>query len=105
MNITGVDSALLREDIATLEGIDNARVIAFACLIWLFYEYSLTVDQEVRTNCLSFSVSLRPQVKFFWSGRWTPSRVLYLFVRGSRCVVDHAWLSYVLRIVISQYSS
>ncbi|RDB15059.1 hypothetical protein Hypma_005442 [Hypsizygus marmoreus] len=58
--------AALQRDVVTWTAIDNGRQIVFASFSLMLYEYAITLDQEV---------------KYFWSGKWTPSRVLYLVNR------------------------
>jgi len=50
----------------SLEGAEAARITSIACFSLAVYEYIITLDEEM---------------KYFWSGRWTISRVLFLMNR------------------------
>ncbi|KAF8079242.1 hypothetical protein FPV67DRAFT_1663896 [Lyophyllum atratum] len=50
----------------SLVGAEIARIMSIACFSLAVYEYLITVDEEI---------------KYFWSGRWTTSRVLFLMNR------------------------
>ncbi|KNZ71284.1 hypothetical protein J132_00076 [Termitomyces sp. J132] len=63
---TDIDSLRLQDDVMTWLAIDKGRYIVFASFTLIVYEYFITLDDEV---------------KYFWSGRWTPSRILYLVNR------------------------
>ncbi|KAG6860828.1 hypothetical protein C0995_007159 [Termitomyces sp. Mi166 len=63
---TDIDSQRLEEDVMTWLAIDKGRQIVFVSFTLIIYEYFITLDKEIQ---------------YFWSGRWTPSRVLYLVNR------------------------
>jgi len=50
----------------SLEGAEIARIISIACFGLAIYEYMITLDEEI---------------KYFWSGKWTASRVLFYLNR------------------------
>jgi len=52
--------------IHSLEGAEIARIISIACFSLAVYEYMITLDEEI---------------KYFWSGKWTASRILFLLNR------------------------
>lgn len=52
--------------IASLEGAEAARIVSIAFFTLSVYEWLITLDQEV---------------KFFWSGKWTTSRILFFINR------------------------
>ncbi|KAI1786801.1 hypothetical protein LXA43DRAFT_897234 [Ganoderma leucocontextum] len=60
----------LRDELDTvflsLEGLQRARCLAIASLCCVLYDFALTLDQEVA---------------YFWTGRWTLSRVLFFVNR------------------------
>ncbi|KAF5384930.1 hypothetical protein D9615_000989 [Tricholomella constricta] len=47
----------------SLEGAEVARIMSIACFSLAVYEYMITLDEEM---------------KYFWTGKWTISRVLFL---------------------------
>ncbi|KAG6916720.1 hypothetical protein DXG01_005600 [Tephrocybe rancida] len=63
---TDIDPLQLEGDVVTWLAIDSGRKIVFISFALLVYEYFITLDKEV---------------KYFWSGKWTPSRTLYLVNR------------------------
>lgn len=50
----------------SLEGAEVARIMSIACFSLAVYEYIITLDEEI---------------KYFWSGKWTASRILFLMNR------------------------
>ncbi|KAF9469495.1 hypothetical protein BDZ94DRAFT_1303207 [Collybia nuda] len=50
----------------SLEGTEIARILSIGCFSLAVYEYMITLDEEI---------------KYFWSGNWTPSRVLFFINR------------------------
>ena len=81
----------------SLEGLERARYLTVASFVVLLYDMMLTFDDEVRVPTLSVLGQLRDphrytatQVRFFWSGSWNLSRVLFLVVSavlaGAVCV-------------------
>ncbi|KAF8515199.1 hypothetical protein JB92DRAFT_3115082 [Gautieria morchelliformis] len=58
-----MESTALEHDAVIWKSIDNGRQLVLASTTLIIYEYLITLDQEV---------------KFFWGGKWTPSRILYL---------------------------
>ncbi|KAG6856381.1 hypothetical protein H0H87_005078 [Tephrocybe sp. NHM501043] len=63
---TDIDLTRLEEDVVTWLAIDSGRKIVFISFTLIIYEYFITLDKEVM---------------YFWSGKWTPSRFLYLMNR------------------------
>jgi hypothetical protein len=63
------------------DGLQITRYLTIASLAVLVYDHLATLDQEVRilissqTKCGMFI-----QIKFFWNGRWSLTRVLFLAV-------------------------
>ncbi|KAJ3918160.1 hypothetical protein F5877DRAFT_79247 [Lentinula edodes] len=57
---------LLRAIIASLEGSEIARIVNIACLALSVYEWLITLDQEI---------------EYFWTGKWTISRILFFLNR------------------------
>ncbi|KAJ4467344.1 hypothetical protein C8R41DRAFT_52496 [Lentinula lateritia] len=57
---------LLKAIIASLEGSEIARIVNIACLALSVYEWSITLDQEI---------------EYFWTGKWTISRILFFLNR------------------------
>lgn len=55
----------LEELLALLDGVQKTRYLALASAVLLGYDYFLTVSQEIQ---------------YFWTGPWSASRVLFLFV-------------------------
>jgi len=55
-----------REIIASLEGAEVAKVVNIAFLALTVYEWLITLDQEI---------------EYFWTGKWTLSRLLFFFNR------------------------
>ncbi|GLB43656.1 hypothetical protein LshimejAT787_1401680 [Lyophyllum shimeji] len=75
----------------SLEGAEVARIMSIACFSLAVYEYMITLDEEI---------------KYFWSGKWTTSRVLFLlvgsFIEGQVCVdrtVQNRYLPMVIMIL------
>ncbi|KAG6830488.1 hypothetical protein H0H92_000496 [Tricholoma furcatifolium] len=60
-----IDPIQLQDEIITWLAIDSGRKIVFIGFTLLIYEYFITLDKEVQ---------------YFWSAKWTPSRVLYLML-------------------------
>ncbi|KAJ3868196.1 hypothetical protein EV359DRAFT_77857 [Lentinula novae-zelandiae] len=56
----------LLDAIASLEGSEIARIVNIACLALSVYEWSITLDQEI---------------EYFWTGKWTISRILFFLNR------------------------
>ncbi|KAJ4471715.1 hypothetical protein C8J55DRAFT_520787 [Lentinula edodes] len=57
---------LLKAIIASLEGSEIARIVNIACLALSVYEWLITLDQEI---------------EYFWTGKWTISRILFFLNR------------------------
>jgi len=58
--------SLSAEDIASLQGAENARVVLIAMFSLTVYEWIITLDDEM---------------KYFWTGSWGMSRILFLVNR------------------------
>jgi len=54
------------DSLASLEGAENARIMLIAFFSLMVYEWMITLDEEV---------------KYFWTGRWDVSRILFLMNR------------------------
>ncbi|KAJ3853723.1 hypothetical protein EV368DRAFT_81297 [Lentinula lateritia] len=57
---------LFKAIIASLEGAEIARIVNIACLALSVYEWLITLDQEI---------------EYFWTGKWTISRILFFLNR------------------------
>ncbi|KAJ7045225.1 hypothetical protein C8F04DRAFT_1068137 [Mycena alexandri] len=57
---------LTAEDIASFQGAENARIILIALFSLTVYEWVMTLDEEIR---------------YFWTGCWGMSRILFLVNR------------------------
>ncbi|KAJ7731228.1 hypothetical protein B0H16DRAFT_1329435 [Mycena metata] len=57
---------LTAEDIASFQGAENARIILIALFSLTVYEWVITLDEEIR---------------YFWTGSWGMSRILFLVNR------------------------
>ncbi|KAJ7157381.1 hypothetical protein C8R46DRAFT_1114328 [Mycena filopes] len=57
---------LTAEDIASFQGAENARIILIALFSLTVYEWVITLDEEM---------------KYFWTGTWGMSRILFLVNR------------------------
>jgi len=64
--LSPVFGQLWDELIVLIEGGDRARCLAIASFTMVVYDYFLTLDDEIR---------------YFWTGKWSMSRVLYLLNR------------------------
>ncbi|KIK71467.1 hypothetical protein GYMLUDRAFT_33643 [Collybiopsis luxurians FD-317 M1] len=52
--------------LGSLEGAEIARIVTIACLALLVYKWLITLDQEI---------------EYFWTGKWTLSRILFFLNR------------------------
>ncbi|KAF8215607.1 hypothetical protein K438DRAFT_1798951 [Mycena galopus ATCC 62051] len=57
---------LTADDIASIQGAENARIILIALFCLSVYEWVITLDEEI---------------KYFWTGSWGMSRMLFLLNR------------------------
>ncbi|KAK0479678.1 hypothetical protein IW261DRAFT_1625138 [Armillaria novae-zelandiae] len=67
--------------LASFEGAETARIVSVAFFALFVYEWLITFDEEVIVHFASHrshSFTPSPKVEYFWHGRWTISRLLFL---------------------------